>query len=50
MELIILSSKSEPEFLKRLGDAWNNKPTKPKKSIVIDGFTLGFVLENEKIS
>ena len=47
MELIILSSKTSAEFEKTLVHAMNRKRKSSKMSIVIDGFTLTFVLENE---
>ncbi len=50
MDLIILSSKTQEELLKRLGDAENMKMNHDKMSIVIDGSTLGMVLETEEIA
>lgn len=50
MDLIILSSKSNDELLKRLSDAENMKMTKEKMCIVIDGSTLAMVLENEALA
>lgn len=50
MELIILSSNTEAEFLSKLESAKNYKSTKLKKSLVIDGSTLAFVLGKEEIA
>ena len=50
MDLIILSSKTQEELLKRLMDAENMKMNHDKMSIVIDGSTLGMVLETEEIA
>ena len=52
MELIVLSSPSKNDFEKKLSDATKaiGKSTKTKRSIVIDGFTLTFALESEKIA
>lgn len=50
MELIILSSKTSTEFEKTLVHAMNRKRKSTKMSIVIDGSTLTFVLENEQLS
>lgn len=51
MDLIILSSPSKHEFKEKLRDAFNNFP-KPNKrmTIVIDGSTLAFALEDEVLS
>jgi magnesium-transporting ATPase (P-type) len=50
MELVVLSSKSREELEKKLFEAENMKSTKSKMSIVIDGFTLTIVLEDEKLA
>lgn len=50
MDLIVLSSKDQREFDKKLSLAMNRKSTNEKMSIVIDGFTLTMVLESVEIS
>lgn len=50
MELVVLSSKSKEELQKRLFEAENMQSTKDKMCIVIDGFTLTIVLEDEPLS
>lgn len=46
MELVILSSSSKEEFTKKLTYHLLTPSTKPKMSIVIDGSTLTFVLDD----
>jgi 23S rRNA pseudoU1915 N3-methylase RlmH len=52
MELIVLSSKSKDEFTKKLQKEMNNYNEKGshKISIVIDGSTLTYALEDNKTS
>lgn len=49
MDLIILSSKDREELVKRLQDAENYKSTHEKMAIVIDGFTLTIVLDEDSL-
>lgn len=46
MELVIMSSQNKEEFVKILTHHLLNPSTKPKISIVIDGSTLAFVLDD----
>jgi|LauGreDrversion4_2_1035121.scaffolds.fasta_scaffold109574_4 hypothetical protein len=50
MDLIILSSKDREELVKRLQDAENYKSTHEKMAIVIDGFTLTIVLDEDSLA
>ena len=50
MDLIVLSSPSKVEFEKKLLAAIKKKYTKAKRSIVVDGFTLTFILESEALA
>lgn len=45
-----MSSKTKEAFTNILIDKLINPPTKPKMSIVIDGSTLTFVLEDDYLA
>jgi magnesium-transporting ATPase (P-type) len=50
MELVIFSSKNKEEFTHKLTHYLLAPPKKPKMSLVIDGSTLSFVLEDEYLA